>query len=179
MKPAKRPARFPIYLANKISSNSQKAITLQKTRKFGELKASHVVYSPYEALYLVEKGKAEFVLPVSLFSYKKAFSKARFIKRETRKDKEFLIKYIVFRDLRNKGYIVKTALKYGTEFRVYKKTDKHARWIVHPTPQSAKINWKEFISKNRIAHSISKKLLLAVVDSEENIIYYEVDWIKP
>ena len=90
-----------------------------------------------------------------------------------------MVEYGVFNDLRKKGYIVKTGLKFGEEFRVYEKNNLHAKWIVYPIKQSENIKWKEFIAKNRIAHSIAKKLLIAIVDSEENIIYYEISWIKP
>jgi len=60
---------------------------------------------------------------------------------------------------------------------VYEKKDKHAKWIVFPISKP-KININEFISKNRVAHSTAKKLLLAIVDHEENIIFYEVNWLK-
>jgi len=39
-------------------------------------------------------------------------------------DKKIQIKYPVFKDLREKGYIVKTALKFGADFRIYDKGQK-------------------------------------------------------
>ncbi len=37
--------------------------------------------------------------------------------------------------MRNRGYIIKTALKFGADFRVYdrgvKPGEDHARWIIH------------------------------------------------
>ena len=56
--------------------------------------------------------------------------------------------------------------------------NKHAKWLVYPIKQSEKSNWNEFISKNRIAHSTGKKILLALVDSEDNVLFYEIDWKK-
>ena len=42
--------------------------------------------------------------------------------------------YIVFRDLRNRGYIVKTGFKYGSEFRLYERGkspgDGHSNYLV-------------------------------------------------
>ena len=93
--------------------------------------------------------------------------------------KERESRYPVFKDLRNKGYIVKTALKFGGDFRVYKKTKEHAKWIVFVDYESKKLTWQEFSAKNRVAHSTNKKLLLAIVDEEGDIIYYEVKWLKP
>jgi tRNA-intron endonuclease len=90
---------------------------------------------------------------------------------------------LVFKDLRQKGYVVKTALKFGAEFRIYEKGskpgNKHAKWIVFAEHESKKLSWHEFSAKNRVAHSTKKNLLLAIVDEEADITYYEVKWLKP
>jgi tRNA-intron endonuclease, archaea type len=172
--------KFPIYLqGERIFSNSQNAITLQKKSVFGEIKQGLVFYSNFEALYLIEKEKADLFKQSNKKNQK--ISQNELLKIILKKDKEFQIKYFVFKDLRNKGYIVKTGSKFGLEFRVYDKgkINSHARWVVYIVKQSDKINWKEFILNSRIAHSTAKKLLIAIIDSEENIIYYETDWIKP
>ena len=150
---------FPIY--SNLSSNSQKAFTLYNNKRFGERKQGKVFYSKYEALYLVEAKKAEFI------------NKKLKLKKNEEDD------YLVFKDLRKKGYIVKTGLKFGTEFRVYKNKEKHAKWLIDIIANKNKINLKDFISKNRIAHSTGKKLLLAIIDSQQDITYFEISWIKP
>src|SRR3989339_197191 len=98
-------------------------------------------------------------------------------------DKKIHIKYLVFKDLRDKGYTVKTALKFGAEFRIYEKGTKpgkeHAKWIVFTDHESNKLTWHEFSAKNRVAHSTKKNLLLAILDEEGSITYYEVKWVKP
>ena len=90
---------------------------------------------------------------------------------------------MVFNDLRKKGYIVKTGLKFGAEFRIYE-TNKdmeqgHSKWILIIEDESKKIDWKEFSSKNRVAHSTNKNLLIAIVNKECDVLYYEIKWIKP
>jgi len=165
---------FHIHLtANQISSNSQQAITLQKSKKLGEIKNKKIIYSPYEALYLIENKKAE------ILKNNKPLSEQEIIKAFAKKHKDFYIKYLAFKYLRKKGYTVKTALKFGGEFRVYEKNKSHAKYICTPLIQSTKINWEEFIAKNRVAHQSAKKLLIAIVDSEESITFYETNWVKP
>ena len=104
------------------------------------------------------------------------------LKKFQRFDKKIQIKYPVFKNLREKGYIVKTALKFGADFRVYdkgiKSGKKHAKWIVFVDHESKKLTWHEFSAKNRVAHSTKKNLLLAIVDEESDITYYEVSWLK-
>ena len=160
-----------------ISTNSSDAFSLCEKSNFGDRREGKVIYSPVEALYLVEKGKIE------ILSKDKKLSHEELLRRFKKIDKKIQLKYPVFKDLREKGYVVKTALKFGAEFRVYEKGRKmdeaHSKWIVFTDYESKALNWQEFSAKNRVAHSTKKKLLLAIVDEEGDITYYEVNWIKP
>ncbi len=160
-----------------ISSNSAEAFSLYKKSRFGEPVGEKIQYSLSEALFIVEKKKAE------IFQRKKKISSEALFKKFQRIDKRFSIKYRVFKDLRERGYLVKTALKFGADFRVYEKGakpgKKHAKWIVFADHESKKLTWHEFSAKNRVAHSTRKKLLLAIVDDEGDVSYWEVNWVKP
>jgi len=160
-----------------ISSNFPEAHSLYKKSSFGERKGDKIQYTFSESLFLVENKKME------VFSKKKELSKEKLIKTLQRFDKKIQVKYPVFMDLRQKGYIVKTALKFGADFRVYHKGIKigkeHAKWIVFTDYETNKLDWHEFSAKNRVAHSTKKNLLLAIVDEEGDITYYEVRWLKP
>ncbi len=160
-----------------ISSTDTSAYSLNKKSYFGEPKDNRIQYSLSEALFLVKKGKME------IFSKNKKIPEKDFIGKCRRIDKKIQIKYPVFKDLRERGYIIKTALKFGADFRVYEKGShpgkQHAKWIVFAEHESNRLTWHEFSAKNRIAHSTKKNLLLAIVDEEGDISYYEVRWIKP
>ncbi len=159
-----------------ISSNTSEAHALYKKSCFGEIVGEKIQYSLPETLFLIEKGKME------IFSRNKKLNKQELMNKIKRIDKRIQIKYPVFKDLRERGYIVKTALKFGADFRVYDKGEKpgkkHARWIVFCDHESKKLTWHEFSAKNRVAHSTKKNLLLAILDEEGDITYYEVRWIK-
>ncbi len=164
-------------IGENISSNSVEAFSLHKKSHFGELLREQIQYSSSETLFLVEKKKMD------VFSGRKKISLKELMKKIQRADKRIYVKYPVFRDLREKGYIVKTALKFGADFRVYEKGakpgKKHAKWIVFADHESKRLTWHEFSAKNRVAHSTRKNLLLAIVDEEGDISYYEVRWIRP
>lgn len=159
-----------------VSSNSAEAHSLHKKSYFGEKVGEKIQYSFSETLFLVEKKKMD------IFSKNKKISGKELLKKFQRFDKKIQIKYPVFNNLRQKGYIVKTALKFGADFRVYDKGvkpgKKHAKWIVFVDHESKKLTWHEFSAKNRVAHSTKKNLLLAIVDEEGDITYYEVSWLK-
>jgi len=160
-----------------ISSNSSEANLLFKKSSFGEKIGEKIHYSLPETLFLVEKGR------LAIFSGSKELNSQELMEKFRRIDKKIQIKYPVFRDLREKGYVVKTALKFGADFRVYEKGakpgEKHAKWVVFVDYESNKLTWHDFSAKNRVAHSTRKNLLLAIVDEENSISYYEVCWLKP
>jgi tRNA-intron endonuclease, archaea type len=161
----------------KITSNSTEAYSLYQRSRFGEKKTGKIEYMYVEALFLLEKGKLSVSQGKNSLSFDSLFSKLR------KKDKKIETKYPAFKDLRKKGYVLKTALKFGAEFRIYSPGSKpgkeHAPWLLFTTKETEKINWHEFSAKNRIAHSTKKKLLLAIVDEEDSVTYYIVSWFKP
>ena len=166
------------YLVGEVVlSVDSNAFSLYKKSHFGEVSEEKVQYSLTEALFLFEKEKMD------VFSKTKKLSKKEFLDRCRKIDKKIQIKYPVFKDLRERGYVVKTALKFGADFRVYEKGsspgERHAKWVVFTEHESNRLTWHEFSAKNRVAHSTKKNLLLAIVDEEGDISYYEVKWLKP
>ena len=118
-----------------------------------------------------------------VFQQNKPLNTAQLLKKIKRRDKNIETKLTVFADLRKKGYIVKTALKFGSEFRVYERGvrpgDDHASWLLFPLREHETLTWYDFAAKNRVATSTNKKLMLAIVDDESDITYYEVAWFRP
>lgn len=162
---------------NTISTNDSNAFTLQKKSSFGEKSGDKINYSLSEAMYLLEKNKIE------VFQKDKSLGQEGLFRKLQNADKRFSVKYPVFRHLRNQGYVVKTALKFGADFRVYGKGQhpgkSHSKWVVFCQHETDKMSWQDFSAKNRVAHSTKKNLLLAIVDEENDTTFYEVSWIQP
>jgi len=147
--------------------------------RFGSiLEDGKVQLSLLEALYLMEKNK------ILIKDYKKKkVSFDDFIEKAKRVEPNFWIRYCVFKDIRERGYIIKTALKFGADFRIYdrgiKPGEGHARWIVYPVHEGSALTWYDFAAKNRVAHSTKKRLMIGIVDDERDVTYYEIKWIRP
>jgi tRNA-intron endonuclease len=162
-----------------VTENSSEARELYNQSRYGSLMQSGKVHlSLLEALYLVEKNK------IQVFDKRnKEIEFTSLMKKAKKKNKRFSIKYSVFKDIRNRGYVIKTALKFGADFRVYargvKPGEDHAKWIVYPVHESEAMTWHEFAAKNRVAHSTKKKLMMGVVDDEGDVSYWEIRWLKP
>lgn len=166
-----------IFNGEFIVSGSKEAKDLYSKSLFGEYFNKRVNYSFVEALYLIEKKKMEVFIKTKKLSFNQLMEKCKSL------DKKTNIKFIVYRDLKNRGYLLKTALKFGADFRVYDKGIKpgkdHAKWILYPVSENDELTWHDFSAKNRVAHSTKKNLLIAIVDNEGDVSYYEIEWIKP
>ncbi|MBI2448728.1 tRNA-intron lyase [Candidatus Pacearchaeota archaeon] len=165
------------FTGEQVFSNDKEAIDLHGKSRFGEMHEGKVYYSSVEALYLIEKKKLD------LYEGRKKITFDKFINTLKKKDDRIQTKYNVFKDMRNRGYIVKTALKFGAEFRVYDKGispgEDHAKWILYPVNENSGFTWHDFSAKNRVAHSTKKNLLIGIVDEEGDVTYYEISWVRP
>ncbi len=169
-----------IFARERIITESSDAVReLYNQSRYGVLlEDGRVQLSLLEALYLIEKEKL-----IVLDGKNKEIKKEVFIKKATKLEPNFWIRYSVFKDIRNRGYIIKTALKFGADFRVYERGVKpgedHAKWIIFAVHEGETLTWYEFAAKNRVAHSTKKRLMIAVVDDEKDVSYWEVRWTKP
>lgn len=161
-----------------ITENSDNARELYNKSRYGKIMANgKVQLSLVEALYLLEKKK------IVVLSGKKRMNEEQFEKKASKLEPNLWVRYCVYRDIRNRGYIIKTALKFGADFRVYdrgiKPGEDHAKWIIYPVHESSALTWYEFAAKNRVAHSTKKRLLVGIVDSEDDVTFYEIRWVRP
>lgn len=167
------------FSARVITNESDPARELYHTSRFGTLRDDgRVQLSLLEAMYLLQKNR------IKIFDRSgKKLSAYQLQLQSKRLEPHFLTRYAVFADIRNRGYIIKTALKFGADFRVYdrgvKPGEDHAKWIVYPVQESTTLTWQEFSAKNRVAHSTRKKLLIGIVDDEGDVTYYEIRWVRP
>lgn len=162
-----------------ILENCNEALELFNSGAYGkQLEDKKLQLSLQEALYLMEKKKIKIT---DLKNTELSFE--RFLKKAIKIEPNFWVRYSVYKDIRARGYVVKTALKFGADFRVYdrgiKPGEDHARWIIYPVHEGSTLTWYEFAAKNRVAHSTKKRLMMGVVDDEGDVTYWEIKWMRP
>lgn len=152
---------------------------------FGEPVTDGLEISAEETLYLFSKGKIAIV--------SRDGSKIRdfdtLLSEFRRVLPEIYIRYQLFRDLRDRGYVVRSGLKYGTHFRVYdrgikpsrgeRETWEHAKFLAHAIPESAVYSISELSRFVRLSHSVRKVLWLGVVDGEGDVTYFQMTRATP
>ena len=175
----KEPVKAYLSKERVLTESSDNARELYNQSRYGELlDDGRVQFSLIEALYLLEKKRL-----IAHDSRNKAIDFQGFLKKSQKAEPNFWVRYCVYRDIRNRGYIIKTALKFGADFRIYdrgvKPGEDHARWVVFPVHEGSTLTWYEFAAKNRVAHSTKKRLLIGIVDAENDVTYYEIKWLRP
>ena len=129
-----------------------------------------------EALYLVEADRLQ------VTSGGKPASHERLLRAANGAYQNFLILYVVYRDLRQRGYVVKENRE-PMDFMVYprgggpKKTP--SLFWVAAISERAVFDMGALIHQLRKVSSLRKKLLLAVVDEESDLTYYGVKEVFP
>ena len=146
-----------------------------RTRGYGEMISSNYVLKPFEVLYLIhvkrlnieKKGQSvdfDSILRISLKS-----------------DKQILTKFLIYRDLRSRGYVAKEGFGFGADFRVYERgtyEKKPAKYVVFGINEGTNTKLSSFskcISDIRI---MGKDAIVAVVERRGEVIYYKIDKVN-
>lgn len=164
-----------VLIDDLVIVKDEKSVNLHSKSYYGNLTEDGLQLSLIEALYLLEKDKIKVTRDGKELSIDDMYHIIH--------DRGLYDNYLVFRDLKNRGYIIKTGFKYGSEFRLYERGtspgDGHSNYLVKVTSEENHIPLKDLSSYVRVAHGVNKHLLLAVVDQENDITYYHIEWTRP
>ena len=127
---------------------------------------------PVEALLLSERKRIKIIDKTGA-----EYSFAQMVRKYIEIDPELWVKYLCYKDLRSRGYIVRGG--YGTEidYRVYDRgaqlgTDA-AKYFVHTVVEGTPMELIALDKITKVAKSNRKKLVLAVVDRVGEVTFYK------
>jgi tRNA-intron endonuclease len=152
---------------------------------YGELLEDRLELALVEAMLLLERGKIEIFK-----TKKKKMSSKDFYDHCLKIDSRFHTRYVVYKDLRERGLPVRTGFKFGCDFRVYergitpvkkgpKAPHEHTKWIVFCVPEDFNCSFQELSRAVRLAHNIRANMLWAVVDNENDCTFYQITYLSP
>ena len=126
---------------------------------------------PFEALYLVEHQKISVI---------EEETKERRVFREllmsfSEEDPDIWTRYIVYRDLRTRGFVAKEGEGPGIEFRVYERGSygkKTPRYMIYTVWEGSTVPVERLGEALDKATESGRILRLAVVDRRGEIVYY-------
>jgi tRNA-intron endonuclease len=142
-----------------------------RERGFGDLKADKLHFAPYESFYLLEKQKIKV--------YDKHAERELELRDLVRKfsvgKPEIWIKYLVYRDLRDRGYIVRESSD-AFDFDIYGKSA--LRRLISIIYEGGEASLKKLGRLLKYSDKEKKELILAVVDRRTDIVYYTLSSLK-
>ncbi|MCS7132363.1 MAG: tRNA-intron lyase [Nitrososphaeria archaeon] len=126
-----------------------------------------------EAVYLVEKDKLE------VYEEKRKLSFEDLVRRAGQYYEKFEQKYLAYRDLRDRGFIVTPGIKFGSDFAVYRIGPglEHAPFIVQVKSIDENISALEMIRSGRLATTVKKYFTIAIPDvNSQRVAYVLFEW---
>ncbi len=127
-----------------------------------------------EAQYLLEKEE------ITIYDVKqnKFLTLDEFYDTAIKIHHKFEEKYIIYKDLRERGYIPRPGLKFGADYVVYRRGPglEHSLFMVHVLPHDAEITAVDMVRAGRLATSVRKKFVIANPLTKS---YYFFEWFKP
>lgn len=93
---------------------------------------------------------------------------------------DFEKKYLVYKNFRDKGYIVNPGIKFGCDFAVYEKGPgiDHAPYLVQVYARKDPITSTGVVLAGRLATTVRKQFILAIPKGRDQVDFLALDWWK-
>ena len=130
----------------------------------------------YEALYLVSEKRLCVVSEDHEIDFQELLRKSR------TEDPDIWSKYVLYRDLRSRGYVVREGSIGKLGFRVYERgtyPKKAAKYEVFSVREGDPVSVSHLNEVLRSAEGAKKKLIVAVIDRHGEIVYYSLTQYSP
>lgn len=133
-----------------------------------------LVLAPWEALYLLAEDRIKVCDGIAgeELDFQFLLNKFRLA------DEEVWTKYLIYRDLRSRGYVVREGMGLGVDFRLYDRGaygEKAAKHIVYAICEGSPTSIEKLQESLTIAQNMKKQLIVAVMDRRGEIVYYSLD----
>ena len=89
-------------------------------------------------------------------------------------------KFLVYKNFRDKGYIINPGIKFGCDFAVYQKGPgiDHAPYLVEVYNSNDSISSTGVVLAGRLATTVRKQFILAIPHGKDDVNYLALDWWK-
>jgi tRNA-intron endonuclease len=142
-------------------------------RGYGTKLKGRLALSPCEALYLISDEWLE----VWMRQPKRKLDFEELLSIYSNNDASVWSKYLVYRDLRERGYVVKTGFGEGADFRVYERGTygrSAARIIISIVREGELLTIGNLMKVLGNALNLKKSIILAVIERRGEIVYYSL-----
>jgi len=145
-----------------------------RNKGYGDKEDNDYFLETYEALYLLYLNKL-------VITNRNIDNFGSLLKQALKHDKEIVTKFLVYRDLRSRGYVVKEGFGFGADFRVYERggyEKKHAKFVVFCINEGINVKVGQLSKNVREIETMGKNAIAAVVERRGEVIYYKLTNMK-
>jgi tRNA-intron endonuclease len=139
---------------------------------YGTREGKTLVLRDYEALYLVHIGRLELKDGSG-----RSISFERMAEITQRQASDAWTRFIIYRDLRSRGYVVREGFGFGTDLRVYERGDypkKAAKYVVFALDEGIEKRIDDLERSVKEMAKMGKEAIIAVIERRGEVIYYKV-----
>jgi len=143
------------------------------TRGYGKSENGNLILAFQEALYLLDKGiiMVEDGKTHINITFQELLEKARLV------DEDSWGRYLIYKDLRSRGYVVREGFGLGIDFRVYKRGEygkSTADYLILGVKEGKPVMVEDLVRILTQVQSLKKTLILAVLNRRGEIVYYSL-----
>ncbi|MDQ3976449.1 MAG: tRNA-intron lyase [Thermoproteota archaeon] len=192
------PATSPHPLSEKVSESEAAAVEVQpsiiegnltgngkivinetrfqdelRTKGFGEKENAEFILKSYDALYLFHTKRLK-------LKNKPHIGFDSLFELLLKHNRNIMSVFLVYRDLRSRGYVAKEGFGFGNDFRVYERGDyekKPAKYVVFGINEGTNTTAREFASAVSQIQKMGKEAVVAVIERRGEVIYYKASTI--
>lgn len=127
-----------------------------------------------EGLYLLENKK------ITIYKSNQKVSAEEMTEMCKKEYHDFDKKYLVYKNFRDKGYVINPGIKFGCDFAVYEKGPgiDHAPFLIQVYSRSDPITSTGIVLAGRLATTVRKQFILAIPSGKDKVDFLALDWWK-
>jgi tRNA-intron endonuclease len=128
-----------------------------------------------EALFLLSKGIIQ--VETTAKKTRKPMTFQQLLTQYRMFDDNAWAKYLIYRDLRSRGYVAREGFGVGIDFRVYERGEygtATAKYLVYGMQEGQPIKLEELTHTLKHAQSQKKELVIAVLNRRGETVYYSL-----
>ena len=152
--------------------SEQSSIDQLISRGYGTLEGKIFTLAFFEALYLQDKGMLE-----AKDKNEVAIDFQTILHHYEEKNENAWVNYLVYRDLRSRGYVVREGFGQGIDFRIYERGSygkDTAPYLILVTQEGKPLPIADLADALSKCQSQKKELILAVTNRRGEIVHYSV-----
>jgi tRNA-intron endonuclease, archaea type len=155
-----------------VAVSDQSNIDALSSRGYGTLEDKNFTLTFFEALYLLDRGMLEVKGEKG-----KSIDFKNLLKCYVSQNENAWVNYLVYRDLRSRGYVVREGFGGGIDFRIYERGTygkDTAPYLIMVTQEGKPLPVNDLVEALTKCKSQKKELILAVTNRRGEVVHYSV-----